>query len=355
MTSDEFRIVPSETPVKEIWSRLGYFENEHNAREFLKKKNKNLTEDELVDTAKRLAFTTRTAREYYESAAQVSLLTQPLLLFYGMTALSKVLFITTHLKKSPSRGHGLETPNQKDFEEDFSKLSTRIQRDGTFPQFHCCYSKEKLYNIRFTLKELLSIVCEIKVEYETVYQEKSQAIKIQKDKHGFHLVDTELEKYGDLVKELPNYFSQIKIVQKVGVGLHFWNPVNLPKTRALSGEEYLILPLKKHENNLSLPEMSVHFLIMYLLGMVSRYYPKEWGEIIEGKTSGEIYIIQKFLETTTRKFPNLILNRLWNRDFVFVSPQLEREKRLTNDELERVYDYIERKMSAEWSMRLSGY
>ena len=74
--------------------------------------------------------------------------------------------------------------------------------------------------------------------------------------------------------------------------------------------------------------------------MVSRYYPKEWGEIIEGKTSGETYIIRKFLEITTRKFPNLILNNLWNRNFVFVSPQLDRERQLSSDELRRICDYV---------------
>jgi hypothetical protein len=31
-------VVYSETPVREIWSILGYFENEHNAKEFLKEK-----------------------------------------------------------------------------------------------------------------------------------------------------------------------------------------------------------------------------------------------------------------------------------------------------------------------------
>jgi hypothetical protein len=351
MTPDEFRIVHSETPVKEIWSRLGFFENEHNAREFLKTKNQKLTEKECFDIAKRIAFTMRTAREYYESAGRVSLLTTPLLIFYGMTALSKVLFAITYTKKSPSKGHGLETPNQKGFEKDFANLSTRVQKDGSFPQFHSCYSKENFYNIRFTIKELLSMVSEIKVEYETVYKEKSKAIKIQKNEYGLNLVDTELEKYGDLAKELPNYLPQIKHVQQFGNGLLLWYPENLPKTRALSGEEFLILPLKKGDKKLTLPEMSIHFLILYLLGMVSRYYPKEWGEVIEGKTSGEIYIIRKFLETTVRKIPNLVLNKLWNREFVFFSPQLETEKRLDDSELRRIFDYV----NEEMSRRIRGY
>jgi hypothetical protein len=362
MSSDELTIVHSENPVNEMWSRLGYFENEYNAKEFLKKKSEELAEDELVDTARTLAFTMQAAREYYESAARVSLLTKPLLVFYGMVALSKVLFTATYSRKSRSdkhgletpnqedfveeleKGHGLETPKQKDFEKDFANLSTKVLKEGTFPQFHSCYSKDKLLNMSFALKELLSTICEIKVEYETVYMEKSQAIKIQKGRYGLYLVDTELEKYMDLAKRLADCFS-ITSVQHTGSGLLIWNPENLPTTRALSGEEYLTLPLRKHDKNLSLPEMSAHYLIMYLLGMASRYYPKEWGEIIEGKTSGQIHIIRKFLETTTRKFPNLILNKLWSRDFIFVSPQLEREKRLDEDELERIYEYVSRKMA----------
>lgn len=147
--------------------------------------------------------------------------------------------------------------------------------------------------------------------------------------------------------ERPNYFPKIRGVQLSRSGVSFWSIGDVPTTRAISGEDYLVLPLKRHDKNLFLPEMSVHFLIMYLLGMISRYHPKEWGETAEGEKSGEIYVIQKFLETTTRKFPNLILNKLWNRDFVFVSPQLEREKRLDREELERIYEYVSHEMAEE--------
>jgi hypothetical protein len=195
------------------------------------------------------------------------------------------------------------------------------------------------------MKELLSLVPEVKVEYETVYKEKSQALKILRTRRGLRAVDSEIEKYGNLEKDLPIYFPKISASKHFMSGVSLWPPSDVPTTRAISGEEYLVLPLKRHDKNVFLPEMSVHFLIMYLLGMISRYHPKEWGETVEGEKSGEIYIIQKFLETTTRKFPNLILNKLWNRDFVFVSPQLEGEKQLDHNELERIYEYISEKMS----------
>jgi len=333
----ESRIVHSETPVEEIWSRLSYFESEHNARKFLEKFP--LSNNVLNDISESLAFTMRAAREYYESADRVSLLTRPLIIFYGMTNLSKVLFMSTHGRKSLSKGHGLTTPKPEVFEE----LSTEVRKDGTFPQFHSCYSEEKLCGMKFRMKELLSLVPEVKVEYETVYDTKSQALKISRIQHGIRIVDTEIEKYGNLAASLPSFFPQIIQVQSFQSTVVIFSSQDIPTIRAVSGEEYLVLPLNKHNKNVFLPEMSVHFLIMYLLGMISRYYPKEWGEIIKGEESGEIYIIQKFLETTTRKFPNLILNKLRNRDFIFVSPQLETGKALNREQMEEIYRFVSKK------------
>lgn len=332
MTSDESRIVPSESSIKETWSRLSYFESEHNAKEFLKKFS--LSNDDLIETASSLAFTMRAGREYYESAEHVSLLTQPLLIFYGMTALSKVLFTSTYGKKSPSTGHGLETPQSGIFAE----LSTRVKKDGTFPQFHSCYSKEKLFRMKFTIRELLSLVPEVKVEYETVYNEKSRALKVFRGQNSWGIVDTEIEKYGNLAMDLRKFFPELKRTQQ------FKNHVvilhrDIPVTRAVSGQGYLVLPLKRHNKSVFLPEMSVHFMAMYLLGMLSRYFLKEWGKTIKGEKSGEIYIVQKFLEITTRKFPNLILNKLWNRDFVFVGPQAF--------DLEEIYEHVTQRMRTD--------
>lgn len=334
--SGEVRYVRSETPVKEIWARLGFFESEHNTKEFLKDKF-NLPDRDLEDTASSLAFTMRAAREYYDAGERVSLLTKPLLIFYGMTALSKVLFMSTYGKKSPSKGHGLQTPKPTILEE----LSTRVKKDGTFPQFHSCYSKEKLYRMRFKMKELLSIIPEVKVEFETIYKEKSKALKISKIRHGFRVVDSGIERYGDLVKNLKRLFPEIKHAQQFGNGVTVYHP-HIPLTWTVSGK-YLVLPLRR-QKGLFLPELSTHFLVTYLLGMISRYNLKEWGEIINGEESGDIYIIRKFLEATTRKFPNLILNKLRSRFFVFISPQLEAEEQeLTYEQMEKIHEFVRKR------------
>jgi len=193
------------------------------------------------------------------------------------------------------------------------------------------------------MKELLSLVPEIKAEYETVYREKSRALRILKRQQRIHIVDSEIEEYENLATDLNGFFPEIRNIQETKSGILLFAE-EIPLMRAVSGEEYLVMPLRRHNQNLFLPEMSVQFLIMYLLGMISRYRPKEWGEVIEGEKSGEIYIIPKFLETITRKFPNLILNKLWNRIFVFVSPQFEEERQLGRDEMEQISRFVNQKM-----------
>lgn len=332
---------------------LSYFESEHNSRQYLNKKFGPSIE-KPIETAKNLAFTMRAAREYYEAAESVTTLTHPLLLFYGMTALSKVLFTATHAKESPSRGHGLH--EIEEWTGAFSEFSVRIQKDGTFPQFHGCFDKETLENTEFSLKELLSLIPEVKVGFETVYDEKSRALKIIRVRHGIAIVDSELQKYRDLanlISQIPKIHGRYhKEYQELQDRICLWSvnhEAEDPVVRAVSGEEYLVLPLRKHTRIIALPQMSTHFLIMYLLGMLSRYHLKEWSEIIKGEETGEIYMVQKFLEVTKRKFPNLILNELRDCDFVFISPkvEIEAERELNDEQKEEIYEYISHRIADE--------
>jgi hypothetical protein len=313
-----------------------------------------LPDEDLTDVAKSLAYTMRTAREYYEAASRVTTLTQPLLISYGMTALSKAVFMSTHGKKSPSKRHGLR--KVEEWTGTFAELSAEVMKDGTFPQFHGCYSREGLDKLTFSVKDLFSLVPEVKVEFETVYHEKSRALKIQRRHDRVLVVDSELDQYVDLSKlifAIPGmhdvYLPHSQQLENKLV--LFYSGINLgakdPSIRAISGDEYLVLPLSKSSGIVCIPEMTVHFILMYLLGMLSRYQPKEWGEIIEGEETGEIYVVQKFLDTTIRKFPNLTLNELRNREFIFVGPKVEtgREKRLDEEQLDQIYDYVNQKLA----------
>jgi len=350
------RAIATDNPITEMWSMLSFFESCFNVESYLKEKfGSSITN--IGEISSNIALSMKAAREYYKAAEEVSILTGPLLLFYGMSALSKVLFGTTHGKESPSRSHGLQ--EVEGWNGISSDLSVRILKDGTFPQFHGCFWKESFRNQVFSLKELFSLVPELKVGFETVYKEKSKALKVERILYGISLIDSELQEYSDLedlIMSIPNIDKRYgKTLQRTGNRIHLYcvnREVPDPTVRAISGEEYIVLPLKKGTLTVIVPEMSLHYLIAYLLGMFSRYHLKEWAELVEGEKSGEIYIIQKFLDTTKRMFPNMILNEMHNRNFLFTSTKIEvEEKRLSREQLKQVYDYVMDEFGRELRMR----
>ena len=83
------------------------------------------------------------------------------------------------------------------------------------------------------------------------------------------------------------------------------------------GEEFLVSSLSVGENFIYLSQISVHFLILYLLSMLSRYYVNIWQSENSSDEDRYFYIIEKFLDISERKFPNLILNEILNKEIIF--------------------------------------
>ena len=76
------------------------------------------------------------------------------------------------------------------------------------------------------------------------------------------------------------------------------------------GEEFLVSSLPSGEKSIYLSQITVHFLILYLLSMLSRYYVNLWLSEKSSEETRYFYIIEKFLDISERKFPNMILNEI---------------------------------------------
>jgi hypothetical protein len=349
--SETSNIIHTENAVKEIWSMLGFFESEYNVGTYLTTRFQQIQsssefQERLPELKLTIAYTVRTAREYYTAAEGVTDLTRPLLLFYGMSNLAKVLFMCKHGKLSPSRSHGLTDVDES---LDFAEQLVEINQDGTFPMFHGCFSKQNLKGISFSLRELLSLVPELKPNFEAIYKQKSNSIRIYNVKFGTRFSDPEFKKYEwlKILKITPDFGDNYRHFQFFDEGATLFHTANIEKelfiSAGLSGEEYFVLPLLKKQKSVILPELSTHYLIMYLLSILCRYTSKKWLELLMGTKSGEMYIVEKFLEVSFRKFPNLILNQLHDEKFIFTSPVLQRSNRLNSEELDEIYEDFQRR------------
>jgi len=209
------------------------------------------------------------AKQLFQAAKHVSEIASPILFYYGMQSLAKALILSMYRYDSPhpkaffTHGLGIDRTT-------YNRVTTKPL--GFFSRFHDCYStvpEMYLDEMTFSLEELLSANPELIVEYGLVY-EKDPNIRER--------------------------LAEIHLKADVDLGI------------------YEIPPIK----GVRLDIMDSMFMSMFILSNKARYQPEEWIEEIE--TGKEGFILRSFLTKTERRFPNIILNRIWGDTFVFGPP-----------------------------------
>lgn len=245
-----------------------------------------ITENEVQDTAEKVVISIKQAEEYYRAANSVGLLTKPVLLYYGMVSLSKALVDSTYCVPSPEKSHGLNIT----YEGDLPNLEVKINRYGAYQTFRDSYINDTfLYTNRentfkFNLKELLSLIPGIAVEWKLAYE------------------------------EIPQQPTQSKTVG-----------IDDPKENAIKKAKYNFEVLdhdviKNQKLNQKFVHLiDIHFLTMFILCTYARYKPLEWKRIIDGFETSEMLVINSFLTRSSLDFPMLIYSEITGI-YTFFSP-----------------------------------
>jgi len=76
-------------------------------------------------------------------------------------------------------------------------------------------------------------------------------------------------------------------------------------------EQYEILPIK----GIKLYPIDSILMSMFILSSQARYRPYDWIEQITVKK--ESFVLRSFLTHAERRYPNLVLNKIWNEGFLF--------------------------------------
>jgi hypothetical protein len=341
----------TENPYEELWSYLSYFENYFNCYNYIKNNHKSSKKEIREYKASLLQYYIKQAHEYYNASLKVSLLTQPTLLYYGALCLSRALFLGKSGHPDNSNSHGLSEVDNNEL-KDITKFKIRINKKGTFSQLYKTIQTNyypnfaDISNTNWTLIDLLSMIPEIKDIYEDIYSKKSLVLKVNRffDDDGTEYIKI----YDDLLSKMQNkgvkdlfdsingvksYYLPYKRLNDSNFLLHKRNNVKGDITQKnLMGEEYLLLGIKQNRIidlpdygkvhlivYINIPEMAVHLMILYLLSMLSRYHIKMWGEGSLELETADFFIIKNFLKVSTRKFPNLILNQLLDKEHIFTS------------------------------------
>jgi hypothetical protein len=335
--------IPTEQPYRKLWDTFVYFENEQTSSEFLRGRYEALGLENsgrlVYQATPKFIFSIKQAREYYRAAEFCDILTKPLMLYYGMMALSKAL-ITSRDPEYPSTTsvlrHGLSTRKLKKDNYQFADDEVRVQKDGIFQVVHRALSGPVFEDQhRFRMKDLLAVIPELLHPYQRLYgqarvspfetkeQEAHQTWHIPRsfvascDKTRDELLSLLQEHAGDAGRFFILDQADEDGVFAVGVegrGNQEHHPLFLYD---FSGRPHLRFP---HEDGLLIPEVSVHYMIMFVLGMLCRYETERWGEMILTFASHDTFLINEFLNVSMRKFPNLILDELCEERNIFYTP-----------------------------------
>lgn len=345
------RLTWTHQPYETMWKHLLIFISKANVIKLLSgemKSSRSLIFEKgeaLEKKANQIAYAIGQAYEYYRAADTVSISTSPLLYFYGMLSLAKALIIANHqhLLLNDIAYHGLNTrpcneelekytKNENDWkiEQEFLVMRpgvfnwlTRITMDFEFPEYTV-----------FTIKDLLRIDPEIADFYFSLYGEIPQVQYLYDHNEKFdpyHLticprtIDKDIfeETFPQFVTDFeaePNtrheqalvYHSKPHVTQfPTYFGIYY----------PLAGGRYLVngLPYKANEHILwkcQFPELS-DYLLMFVLSNCVRYKQEFWGKLIRGEVDGSIGILNLTISNARLRYPNFILNNLYNEMFEY--------------------------------------
>ncbi len=388
----------SETPIEQIWKELRFFldiDLSINHIKILQNIDKSIFLKHIKNIKKQasqIGFCIKQAEEYFISSKNVSLATRPLLLYYGVTSLSKALtllkfngaYSIDQLRVNDKHNHhGLEL--LKDFtsisnfnlepRDFFSKLKCRLHLHpidhipwGHYPLVYkslICDSisypikydfegssisgdgrglqncadipdiikfKGHVFNT-FTLMNNLPDLYNIMTQFNykmnlfpgDMYMHKLKHIGIKAD--GKIISESYTDTFHFLIRCITNNEKNdfITICSQSNQNIKFLDvgPYNLHGIFKISyempseskfyipdlvddihGKIYFIYKVDNY-----LPEISSHLILLFIFGMLSRYHPDIWMNIIS-KNIKVAEIIDSLLNIIYRKFPNLILNQM---------------------------------------------
>ncbi len=347
--------VLTEEPYKKMWDYFMYFESEDVVKKFLRQKyTDHLQQAELDATVQqntpKIIYYIKQARAYYRAAENSTILVKPLLLYYGMTSLSKSLININdpyYPKSTSVLRHGITTRKIKKLQYHFLEDEIKIQREGLFILLHQLLGGTELPpNKKFFVYELLSVIPEIKDSYERL-ERKSKVIPVNIDQYYLNpkqttvyvsrqilsLLQVDADNLLPVLNKrnrspqkkflLPEDFNPTASYLKL-----LWNNENchhvLDDPYGFDNDYFIEdvnrrFYVRSHINqDINLPEISIHFILMYMLGMLCRYESERWGEIVLSSSTSDMFIINDYLNISMRKYPNLILNHLFNELFVFI-------------------------------------
>ena len=246
---------------------------------------------------------------------------QPMLLFYGISQLLKACLITIdpeYPSTSSVLAHGVSSRKRKKQQYSFLKDEIKIQRNGLFSHVATkLFQIQPLESEKYSMELLLKQIAEMnevflfhhsKVNFIDVELTKGQILITGDTAQLFHLSSKRLAEY--LVERFS--YSQATEIDQHGVFLKSHTSLTtfncMPFSLHFEESKYY-LPTSRDTFS-KIPELLVHYLLLYNLSMISRYETEWWYDLLLSTSNDDYPFILRYLEIAKRKIPYLVLDFL---------------------------------------------
>ena len=269
----------------------------------------------------RFVYFLKHGENFFLQASQSPHAIQPMLLFYGISQLIKACLITidpTYPSTSSVLAHGVTSRKRKKQQYQFLKDDIKIQRNGLFAHvahnlFHLNHLEAEKYSMELLLKQIAEmndafLFHRSASHFIKIEMINNQIIIPEKTAQHFHMSSKRLAEY--IEERYP--YEQVPATTTDPVFLKGISPISLYNCLPFSyhlEESQLYLPTTR-ESLLKLPELLVHYLLLYNLSMISRYETEWWYDLLLGTNSDDYPFILRYIEIAKRKIPPIILDFL---------------------------------------------
>lgn len=298
-------------------SYLGFFSAEH-AQIYLKKKyqQKKLENphEKSFENCYAFLYYLEHGQIYYQQAEKAPLILKPILLFYGLVHLVKACILTIdpdYPESTTVLAHGVSTRKRKKQNYHFFQDEVKIQKYGLFPfMSQTLFHMKQLEGDKVSMEALLQLIPELNNLFLQL-EGKQTFCKLQSYENQYRISDEILDHYhmtANRFKEfMSTQFSETLIFSDDSLSYSldstFLNKITPFKYNL--EEQAPVLPLFKNAF-FHLPELLVHYLILYNLSMIARYETEWWGELTKMMPTKDYPFIELFLNITAQKSPFLI-------------------------------------------------
>ena len=363
----------SESPIRDMWNYLSVLSSETAALSFIRSKlgrnegSYGLEENLLHEKARGIAFCIAQAKEYFQEFPERNLTTSALLYYYGTFSLFAALLLANasnyltlaEVESFSKSGHGLDN---FDMSGDAVSLDQRLLKQRVYLRkqgflFHflkdCgtdvtayAFQKKLGGNLEWTEEEkaksvslwdLVARIPELRPIYDEIFDRPPLYFEftlISRAHNGeqlpsvrFYLHPNSKHLSKDGIKDVIPFLRQCSFTSEGNFDkedacfVAELNDEQAQKMRALNlysstmTTEVRIKPLLETIED----PLVFHFTLLYLISILVRYKPNVWREILSGTLDKYRALIAQYLRVVERVVPNLVLEKLYEKKFLFAS------------------------------------